>query len=222
MARIINGSLFVSSFDSTGNPGEWIITGAIYTNVTDATGNGAYDLQVGFLLYTPASDINTFMVVPGVVHRYKITQLEVVDSSTINATILWDEGGDEVDAPTNGALSIISEPGAGLELGLPVSAAIYADILPGTDLGVVAADRHVKFQSSASTSYQESLGTGNGSTTAFSLAHTPSSTSAVLVFRNGLLVTQGEGSDQYSVSGTTVTFNTAPAAGQTVNAWYTA
>lgn len=146
MSRIINGTLFVPSYVPTGNPGEWTITNATYTNVTDATGNGAFDLKEGFLLYPPASDKNTYFVIPGVVYRYRITQIQIVDADTINATILWDGGGAEIDAPTNGALATICEPGDGpLKLGLPVSEDIYPNLTAGSDIATIAADRKSRF-----------------------------------------------------------------------------
>ena len=50
MSRIIHGTLFVASYQPTGNPGEWTITNAIYTNVSDDTGQGAYAIQTGFVM----------------------------------------------------------------------------------------------------------------------------------------------------------------------------
>ena len=53
MARIINGALTVDAFNPTGNPGEYTFENAIFNNQSDATGNGAYDVQVGFVLFFP-------------------------------------------------------------------------------------------------------------------------------------------------------------------------
>lgn len=144
MARIINGTLLVPSFDATVNPGEYTITGASYDNQADATGNGAADLVTGFILYVPASDPNTFTLLPGVAHRYKITALTVVDTFTINATVLWDEGGSEVDAPTNGAYCIISESTTSQKFGLPASVGVYSNLPAGVDIAALDADiRHI-------------------------------------------------------------------------------
>jgi len=139
-ARIINGTLFVPSFTPTINPGEWTFTGASYTNVTDATGNGAADITVGFVLYVPANDINTALPVSGVCHRYSLTALTVVNPSTINGTMLWDEGGSEIDQPNNGDTAIISEKGTGLGLGFPISSQVYPSLGAGMDYCAYSAD----------------------------------------------------------------------------------
>lgn len=59
-------------------------------------------------------------------------------------------------------------------------------------------------------------GSVNGSNTAFTLAHTPTSGS-LLLFRNGLL--QDSGAD-YTLSGSSVTMTTAPDTGDILRAWY--
>jgi len=61
------------------------------------------------------------------------------------------------------------------------------------------------------------LGAGNGSTTAFTLPSTPHSSAAVIVLLNGIPQVQ---TTDYSISGTTVTFTSAPATGRQVFAWY--
>lgn len=65
-------------------------------------------------------------------------------------------------------------------------------------------------------------GTINGSNTDFTLAHTPVSAPALLLFKNGLAQTQGSGND-YTVTGSTITFETGavPQTGDTLLAWYT-
>ena len=144
MSRIIHGTLFVPSYQPTGNPGEWLIENAIYTNVSDDTGQGAYAIQTGFVVYVPAANINTQLPVPGVVHRYKITSHTVVNASTINCTILWDEGGSEVDIPHNGDYAMISEVGTGQGLAFPVSNQIYPLMKAGMDIAAIAVEEKVK------------------------------------------------------------------------------
>ena len=61
-------------------------------------------------------------------------------------------------------------------------------------------------------------GTVNGSNVTFTLATTPSSAGAVMVFLDGVLVEQGSGAGKYTISGTTITFGTAPVAPQVVYA----
>lgn len=60
---------------------------------------------------------------------------------------------------------------------------------------------------------------GNGSTTVFNLSSAPQENEAVHVSLNGL--TQEEGaSREYLLSGTAITFNTAPATGQRIVVTY--
>lgn len=62
-------------------------------------------------------------------------------------------------------------------------------------------------------------GTVNGSNVTFTLANTPAASSPVLVFLDGILQLLGGGED-YTISGTTITFVTAPVAGQNVRVQY--
>jgi hypothetical protein len=131
MARMINGTLFVTSFDPTGNPGEYTFTNAVYDNQADATGQGANDVQVGFIIYIPALDPFTFVPVPGISHRYKITAISYQDFTNLSATILWDEDGSEIDVPQNASYSIIAEDTPNLHLGLIPSRDVYANLEGG-------------------------------------------------------------------------------------------
>lgn len=71
---------------------------------------------------------------------------------------------------------------------------------------------------SGSTTFTQEVPTGtvNSSNTTFTLAHTPKSSSGVLVYLDGLI----QSSSVASVSGTTITFSSAPLYGQTVYASY--
>ena len=60
-------------------------------------------------------------------------------------------------------------------------------------------------------------GTVNGSNTAFTLSQTPYSAKAVILFVDAVPQVY---TTNFTVSGTTITMVTAPAAGQTVYAWY--
>jgi hypothetical protein len=130
MARIINGQLYVSSYEPTGNPGEYTFTDAVFSNQADASGSGALDIQVGFIVYVPIADILSFSPIPGFCHRYRITNISSSSYSNISATILWDEVGSEIDTPISGSYAIISERTSNLGLGLPASMDVYANI-PG-------------------------------------------------------------------------------------------
>ena len=63
------------------------------------------------------------------------------------------------------------------------------------------------------TIFQHDSGVGDGSTVAYVLSNTPHSADNVMVFLNGLLQKQ---TTDYSVSGSTVTFVTAPATAQDI------
>ena len=60
-------------------------------------------------------------------------------------------------------------------------------------------------------------GTVNGTNTAFTLSQTPVETDAVLVFLNGI---QREKTAEWTLSGATLTFVTAPALAQKVTVQY--
>lgn len=62
-------------------------------------------------------------------------------------------------------------------------------------------------------------GSINGSNTAFTLSQSPTSSSGVHVFLNGLAQIQGVGKD-YTISGSTITFVTAPETAQTLTVIY--
>jgi len=62
-------------------------------------------------------------------------------------------------------------------------------------------------------------GSINGSNTSFSLSNTPTATDSVKLFLDGGFLYQGSIYD-YTISGTTINMNTAPALGQTLYATY--
>lgn len=136
----INGILTVASFDSTGHPGEYTITGAIYTNQADNTGAGTSVIDTTFVLYVQASDTNTFLPIPGRAHRYDITAVTIVDTQTINLTVLWGEPGSEVDAPTNGSDCIITSTSSLQKYGFPVDPVVYATLSAGLVSGMSNVD----------------------------------------------------------------------------------
>jgi hypothetical protein len=140
MPRFISASLFVDAFTATGNPGEYQIESGIFVNQADATGAGALDVAAGFVIYIPASDPNTFTAVPGLVHRYKFTEVNALDPSTLSGTIVWDEPGEEVDAVTNGVTCLVSQTAGALRLGIIAHEAVYADVAAGTSFAAFTAD----------------------------------------------------------------------------------
>lgn len=138
--RPINGAIFIEYFSGTENIGEFTFDNAIFENQSDATGGGAYDIQLGSSILIPASDINTFSPIPGIVHRYKFTRIDVIDSITLSATIIWDESGDIEDAPTNGSYCIIAEVTSLNKLSLPPLDYTYANLAVGSTLNSILND----------------------------------------------------------------------------------
>lgn len=131
MSRIVNGVVLIPAFNPTGNPGEYTFTGAQFSSQSDMTGSGAGLVQVGFVVYVPASDPNTLFAIPGIVHRYRLTAVNIVDAGTFDGTLIWDEEGDELDTPTNGATCIISAATPNRALGLPVDPLLYTALPAG-------------------------------------------------------------------------------------------
>lgn len=140
MSNIVNGVLSVGSFDPTGNPGEYTFMNAIYNNQTDFEGLGTEAINTGFVLYIPASDLAGPSMIPGVVHRYKITSVTRLDYNHISGTIIWNEDGQEVDQPTNGVDCIISQTSIKKSFGFPVSEIIYPTLLAGVPLAAINLD----------------------------------------------------------------------------------
>lgn len=139
MARLLNASLFVQEFDSV-TPGEYTFTSAPFSNQTDTAGEGTAAVREGFLLYVPAMDVNTAFPIPGVVHRYRLTEVTIIDGQTLSGTILWDEPGDEIDTPSNGVYCLLSEPTPNLRLGYPPSDQVYTELPAGSTVAAMLAD----------------------------------------------------------------------------------
>ncbi len=137
--RPINATLYVDNFVG-GSPGEYTFANAVFENQSDATGNGAYDVQVGFLLYVPATDLALGTPIPGIIHRYKFTTVTPVDNYTLSGTILWDELGTEDDSPTNGSYSLLCQPSTKLKYGLLPSDSVYTNLPPGSTVDSMLLD----------------------------------------------------------------------------------
>ena len=140
MPTPINAELYVSAFVATGTPGEYQIDAAIFNNQSDVTGNGAYDVQVGFVLYVPASSLATAAPINGVVHRYKFTAVAPVDTTPLSGTVLWDEGGVEEDMPTPGSACLLAEVTPNRKLGLVPADQLYFSMAPGSTVGALRVD----------------------------------------------------------------------------------
>ena len=140
MANPVSAELYVSAFNPTGNPGEYTIDSAVFNNQSDSSGNGAYDVQVGFVLYVPAMAVATAMPIPGVLHRYRFTAVEILDSATINGTLVWDESGDEEDSPISGCSCLLAETTPNRKLGLLPDSALYPAMPLGAYGGALRVD----------------------------------------------------------------------------------
>jgi hypothetical protein len=140
VARPINGALYCPSFDATVNPGEYTVMDAIYDCQTDTTGNGAFNVQTGWLIYALAMDTNTANPLPGVLHRYVITSLLVQDAGTLSCTVLWDELDEPYDAPVPGTWAIICSPTDQRNFGMISSQSVYYNLPGGADTAAMTTD----------------------------------------------------------------------------------
>jgi hypothetical protein len=131
MARIFHGVLTVDEFVATGTPGEYAITAATFESVTDPTGAGAFSVTTGMVLYVQAMDVETAEPLPGVAHRFKLTTVSASASDILDCTILWDEGGDEADAPLHRSIALLSEVTPNRKFALPPPSEIFSHIAAG-------------------------------------------------------------------------------------------
>lgn len=142
MARVSSGTIYAPYFEATANPGEYIVSGAVYSNQTDPDAMGAYALEVGDVMFVPVMDAAVFALVPGVVNRYRITAVDVQDFDTVNLVIEYDQSDQQTDLPADGYYSIVSRPSQEKGYGFPVSPSIYPDLTLGADVAALATDTH--------------------------------------------------------------------------------
>lgn len=139
--RPINATLFINTFTPTGNPGEYTFDSAAYNNQADETGNGAYDVAVGWVIYVPSTNFNTSTQIPGVLHRYKLTKVNTANPQTISGTMVWDESGTEgLEVPTNGVGCGISQVSTNYGFGYAPSDTTYPELVPGSTIQSVQTD----------------------------------------------------------------------------------
>lgn len=208
MARPINAALTVSAFTPTGNAGEYTFESALFSNQADATGNGAFDVTPGFALYVPASDVNTFMQVPGIFHRYVLTAVTPIDQNTLSGTLLWDEPGDEVDAVTNGAACLLAQVTQNLKLGMLPSDAVYPEFAAGNTAEAFAVDeRNIldavvgTIKPSTGTKTQELIAISDTGLSNKQLLHTPLEPQDVVIWINGIRYSYG---GDFLIAGATI------------------
>lgn len=195
MSRPVNGSLTVASFEATGTPGEYTFTGAVYNNQADATGNGAADIQPGFVIFVPSSDPNSFSPLAGIVHRYKLTSVTVVDPQTLDGTMIWDEPGEEQEAVTNGVACIVAQVTPGLHLADLPSDVVYAELQAGLAFQSFQVDKRNILDTlstsgggggSGLTQSQEIIPYGATGIDGSALLHTPANPVFVIIWVNGI------------------------------------
>lgn len=139
---IKNGALQIPSFDATGNPGEYSITGALINSLTCP--NGTVDIQVGWVLWATAVEVNTGVPIPGTAHRYRIESITPSpDGQTCDMLVMWDEPGAEVDMPLNSSWVAFSEVTPNLQYGLPPSDLIYADLPLGMTTAAMLSNANI-------------------------------------------------------------------------------
>ena len=90
------------------------------------------------------------------------------------------------------------------------------NVTDGTDGQVLTTDGNgtLTFEdqsggAASATAFSTNIANGDGSTAAFTLSESPSSESKIIAFINGVFQNQ----DAYTISGTTITFDTAPISG---------
>jgi hypothetical protein len=143
VSRIVSGTLYIDSFVSTG-PGEYTFTDAIYENQADPTGAGSLAITPGYILFVNAVDPSTQVPIPGVVIRFKITQIIAADGLHLSAKILWDDEGTQDDDPQNASYALISEPTVYHQFGLPESEIVYPNLQGGIYENAIVKDiRHI-------------------------------------------------------------------------------
>ena len=99
------------------------------------------DIQVGWIIYTQAVDTNSAVVINGIYHRYRVSDIIAKESGTrLVAYIEWDESGDEYDMPGTGVTCAISEPSVENRIGSLVSIDVYNDLQTGSSEGQYSAD----------------------------------------------------------------------------------
>lgn len=212
MARIVNGALYVDTFTPTGNPGEYTFENALFNNQADLTGNGAYDITVGFVVFIAATDKNTYMPVAGVTNRYLLTSVEYIDAVRLSGTVLWDSLEEEIDIPTGSTFSLIAQTTPNLKLAIPAIDSIYPDITSGSTLAAMLNDI-INIMDKMSTALPSNISKVSAllpivedNQTVFNLNHAPTNKENSVLTVNGMAYLYGEIHD-YTIENSTLTWN---------------
>ena len=207
MSRPISGSIYVDSYNPTGNIGEYTFDSGLFNNQND-TGNGAYDVVPGFVIFISPTDLNTASMIQGYTNRYILTSVTVLDSVRVSGTILWDSKEPEVNPPTNGVFSIISQTTPNLKLAIPPVDNFYNDLTPGSTLATLLSDMiNIMDTLGVNSSKNVSallLVTINGQVD-FNLQFVPNDKLNVSLTVNGLKYVYGVAND-FTINGTVLTW----------------
>jgi hypothetical protein len=135
----------------------------------------------------------------------------------VNGSATFPSSGTVMTTATAVAASQLPNPTAstlgGVE-SLTCGAGLHLDSISTSGVPHCQADTGSAFNQGAPT------GTINGSNTSFTLSPTPTASADVNCFENGLQQQQGAGND-YTISGATITYLTAPPTGTKLNClWY--
>lgn len=199
-----NGVLFIDNFTPTATPGEYEFTNGVFNSQTDPNGDGAFMLAVGFVLYIPISDSNTFFGMPGVVSRFKLTSLTIHNSSQVSGVLLFDDDGTEVGFPTNSSFCLISETTPNKKIGIPPLDDIYIDLVKGGTIASMLRDLiNILDKTSASIPDPEAdidITIDTNGQTSFTLPYSPITPERRRLYLNGLLYRQGINND-YTITG---------------------
>lgn len=140
MARLINGALSVGDVVPTENPGEFTVTDAVFESIT-AT-DGAFVLTPGFVVYLPVVDAFAFMPLPGVFHRFRLTDVTPgPDGVLVSFTMLWDEPGEMEDYPLANSKWLVSQTSPSRKYGNPAPEAFYEGLPVGITVGAMLLDQ---------------------------------------------------------------------------------
>jgi hypothetical protein len=198
MHSFINGSLYVDAYTPTGNLGEYTFESGLFNNQND-TGNGAYDIAPGFVIFVTPTNVNTGFPIIGVSQRYVLTSVSVLDTVRVSGTMLWDEKDEEVNPPAPGVFSIISQTTPNRKLAVPIIDTNYGDMPPGATLAALLNDLISIIDTMGGSQAPRSLSsilpiTSNGQTQ-FTLAQTPIDKENAILTVNGLIYAYGADHD---------------------------
>ncbi len=210
MARKINGSLYIDMFTPTGVDGEYTFENGVFDNQADATGDGAYDVKVGFAIHIPATDMNTFMLIPGQISKYKLTAITYISNILISGTVIWDMPLPITDVPTNDVYCMVSDVTEINKLSILPVDTVYRDVISGSTTSAILNDMVNiidKLGSGGSLPNKNTfqLTVENNGQLVFSLPHSPIDKTNTTVSINGLVYTYGIDND-YTIDNNILTW----------------